>query len=37
MPFWQDRHVLVTSGASFIGSQFTDALVERGGEGAYRG
>jgi len=30
MSFWQNRHVLVTSGASFIGSHLTDALVERG-------
>lgn len=27
---WQDRHVLVTGGASFIGSHLTDALVARG-------
>jgi nucleoside-diphosphate-sugar epimerase len=27
--FWQDRRVLITGGASFIGSHLTDALVER--------
>src|SRR5260370_20840287 len=27
---WQDRHVLVTGGASFIGSTLADALVARG-------
>ena len=27
---WRDRKVLVTGGASFIGSTLTDALVERG-------
>ncbi len=27
---WQNRYVLVTGGASFIGSHLTDALVERG-------
>lgn len=27
---WQDRNVLVTGGASFIGSHLTDALIERG-------
>jgi nucleoside-diphosphate-sugar epimerase len=27
---WEDRSVLVTGGASFIGSHLTDALVERG-------
>lgn len=27
---WNDRGVLVTGGASFIGSRLTDALVERG-------
>ena len=27
---WKDRKVLVTGGASFIGSHLTDALVERG-------
>ena len=30
MSFWQERHVLVTGGASFIGSHLTDALVDRG-------
>ena len=30
MKFWQDRNVLATGGASFIGSHLTDALVERG-------
>jgi len=30
MSFWQNRRVLVTGGASFIGSHLTDALVERG-------
>jgi UDP-glucose 4-epimerase len=30
MSFWQSRRVLVTGGASFIGSHLTDALVERG-------
>lgn len=28
--FWQDRPVLVTGDASFIGSHLVDALVERG-------
>ena len=32
MSFWQNRHVLVTGGASFIGSHLTDALVERGAQ-----
>lgn len=27
---WDDRHVLVTGGASFIGSHLVDVLVERG-------
>ena len=27
---WQDMNVLITGGASFIGSHLTDALVERG-------
>ncbi len=29
MSFWQNRRVLITGGASFIGSHLTDALVER--------
>ncbi len=29
-PYWQDRPVLITGGASFIGSHLTDALVECG-------
>lgn len=28
--YWRDRPVLVTGGASFIGSHLTDALVRRG-------
>ena len=32
MSFWQDRKVLITGGASFIGSHLTDALVERGAQ-----
>lgn len=28
--FWQGRRVLITGGASFIGSHLTDSLVERG-------
>lgn len=28
MSFWQDRRVLITGGASFIGSNLTDVLVE---------
>jgi len=30
MSFWQNRQVLITSGASFTGSHLTNALVERG-------
>jgi len=30
MTFWQSRHILITGGASFIGSHLTDVLVERG-------
>jgi nucleoside-diphosphate-sugar epimerase len=30
MSFWQDCRVLITGGASFIGSHLTDTLVERG-------
>ncbi|MBC7265044.1 MAG: NAD-dependent epimerase/dehydratase family protein [Chloroflexi bacterium] len=30
MSFWQDCNILITGGASFIGSHLTDALVERG-------
>jgi nucleoside-diphosphate-sugar epimerase len=30
--FWQNQRVLVTGGASFIGSHLTDALVERGAQ-----
>ena len=29
---WKDRRVLVTGGASFIGSHLVDALVERGAQ-----
>jgi nucleoside-diphosphate-sugar epimerase len=29
---WHNRHVLVTGGASFIGSHLTDALVKRGAQ-----
>ena len=27
---WQDRNILITGGASFIGSHLTDTLVECG-------
>lgn len=30
MNYWQNHHVLIIGGASFIGSHLTDALVERG-------
>ncbi len=30
MGFWKDKKVLITGGASFIGSHLTDALVEQG-------
>ncbi len=30
MSFWQGRRVLITGGASFIGSHLTDSLLERG-------
>jgi nucleoside-diphosphate-sugar epimerase len=30
--FWQSRKVLITGGASFIGSHVTDALVKRRGK-----
>ena len=30
MSDWQNRPVLITGGASFIGSHLTDALVHRG-------
>jgi nucleoside-diphosphate-sugar epimerase len=32
MSFWQSRKVLITGGASFIGSHLTDALVAQGAE-----